>query len=141
MSLPIPRDPGQGGASLLEAVVAIIILSFAGTLLVANSRTSASGQERSKVYGEASTATKEVLESLRILGLDSLSRVRGRSMPHSQGPAIEVKATVRGVLPSDVDGFAGLDTATLRYVTLRTFFRSHAGAPVSKTFSTILYKP
>lgn len=141
MTRACPPSSGQAGISLLEVIVSVTILGVAGGFLLMNSRTSATGNERSKVYAEASTATKEVLETIRLLPLDSLSRLQDRVMEHSQGTGVLVRATVRGVLPPDVDGFAGLDTSTLRHLTLRTSYRNVAGSMVGRTFSTILYKP
>lgn len=131
----------QKGTSLLEVVIAVIILSFASTLLLLNSRTSAAGNQRSQAYSEAASATKEVFESLQQLPMDSLERIHGRTMPHSQSADVKVIADVRDVSPADVDDFAAQDTSSLRRVSLRTTFSNHAGDQVTKSFSTILYKP
>jgi hypothetical protein len=99
------------------------------------------GQLRSKVYGDAATATKEALESVQLLPLDSVSLLKNTVMPHSQGPTITVKASCRGVAASDVNNIASLDTTSLRYLTLDTYFKSKAGATVVKNFHTIVYRP
>lgn len=132
---------GQGGLSLIEVLIAITILAVSGTLLLMASRTSVTGQQRAKVYGEAATAAKEVLEGVQLLGLDSVSRLQDTPMEHSQGGTVEVRATARGVQPSDIANFAGLDTSTLRHLTLRTRFPGESGALVTKVFTTIVFKP
>lgn len=131
----------QAGVSLLEVLVAVLLISFGATVLVMGARTSRTGQERSKVYGEAVSAAKEVLEELNLKTLPEISRLAGTPMPHSQGPGTEVFATARGVRSTDVGNFPSLDTASLRHVTLRIRFRNKAGNRVEKVFTTILYKP
>jgi hypothetical protein len=131
----------ESGVSLLEVCIAVVILGIAGTLLMVNSRTSETGQQRSRIYGEAATATQEVLAEIQLLNLDSMSRLKNTLMAHSQGTDISVRATVRGVLAGDVDDFPGLDTTTLRALTLSTSFKSKSGRTVTKRFNTILYKP
>ncbi|MDB5048841.1 MAG: hypothetical protein JWO30_1912 [Fibrobacteres bacterium] len=131
----------QTGISLLEVAIAVVILGIAGSILAAASKTSVTGQLRSKAYGDAATATREVLENIQLLSLDSVSRLLGTPMGHSQGPTVTVSATARGVLPSDVSDFGGLDTSSLRYLTLLTRFKSKAGGDVNKTFTTIVFKP
>jgi prepilin-type N-terminal cleavage/methylation domain-containing protein len=131
----------QSGVSMLEVVVAVVILSIAASILAATTRNSATGQLRSKAYGDAATATKEALESIQLLSLDSISRLSSTDMEHTQGPSVSVSATARGVIPGDVSNFAGLDTSSLRHLTLRTRFKSKAGADVVKTFTTIVFKP
>jgi hypothetical protein len=135
-----PENP-QAGATMVEVVVAVIILGIAASIMVVSSKTSVVGQLRSKAYGDAATATKEVLESIQILPLDSVSRLAGAAMEHTQGPSVTVRATSRGVLPADVTDFARLDTSSLRHLTLQTFFKNKAGGEVAKTFTTIIFKP
>lgn len=131
----------SSGFGLLEALVAVAILGVAAAILIAASRTSVAGQQRSRVYGDAATAVKEALEGLQLLSLDSLSRLADAALPHSQGAKVEVRATARGVRPADVADFAALDTSSLRHVTLTAVFPGQTGAPVRKTFSTIVYRP
>lgn len=131
----------QQGISLLEVVVAVIILSFASGVLIMNSKTSGAGDQRTKLYGEVTVATREVLDALKLLPLDSLTKIKSKVQSHSQSSNIVVTANVRGVLPTDVDNFAKLDTSSLRYVTLTTSYPNQAGLRVSKIFSTIVYKP
>jgi type II secretory pathway pseudopilin PulG len=131
----------QNGISLLEVVVAVIILSFASSVLIMNSKTSGAGDQRTKIYGEVTVATREVLDALKLLPLDSLSKIKSKVQPHSQSAKIVVTADVRGVLATDVDNFASIDTSTLRYVSLSTSFPNKAGIKVAKVFSTIIYKP
>jgi type II secretory pathway pseudopilin PulG len=131
----------QSGISLLEVVIGVIIISFAGSILMVSSRTSVTGQLRSKIYGDAATATKEAIENIQLLPLDSVTRLSSSPMEHTQGSTVTVKATARGVVPADVSNFAALDTSTLRYVTLQTRFKNKAGNTATKTFTTIIYKP
>jgi hypothetical protein len=135
---PVKRE---AGISLLEVVIAVVLLSAAASILIVTSRTSAMGMVRSHVYGDAATATKEVLESIKLLPFDSLSGLQERVMPHSQGPTVTVSATSRGVAAGDVADISRYDTSTLRYVTLQTEFKSNSGETVTKKFSTILFKP
>lgn len=132
---------GQGGISLLEVMIAVIILSVASAILVMTSKVSVTGQTRSKVYGNAAMATKEVLENLRTLSVDSVSKLNDKPMPHSQGGSVEVKVTARGLTSADVDDIAALDTSSLRHVTLHTSFKSKAGDWITKSYSTIVYMP
>ena len=132
---------GQAGLTLLEVIIAIIILSVATVAMINTSSISVTGQTRSKVYGDASTASKEVLENLRALSLDSLSRLDNALMPHSQGNGVRIYVTAHGVTASDVDSFSILDTTTLRRLVMNTQFKSKAGDWVTKSFSTIMYKP
>ena len=131
----------QKGLTLLEVLIAVIVLSLAASLLVFSSRSSVTGYVRSKIWGDAATATKEAMANLEMLPIDSLSRLSKTPITHSQGSGIQVFATVRGVTPSDVSNFATLDTSTLRYVTLSTQFKNKAGNLVKKEFTTILIKP
>lgn len=126
---------------MLEVVVAVIILSFASGVLIMNSKTSGAGDQRTKIYGEVTVATREVLESLKLLQLDSLSKIKSVVQPHSQSSNITVTANVRGVLTTDVDNFTSLDTSSLRHVTLTTRYPNQAGITASKVFTTIIYKP
>lgn len=135
------RACGERGLTLLEVLIAVVIISIAAVILMAASRTSVAGQLRSKVYGDAATATKEALEEIQSLPMDSLSRLSGTPMAHTQGPTVSVSATARGVLPADVANFGALDTSSLRYVTLATRFPGKTGAPVTRTFTTIVFKP
>jgi prepilin-type N-terminal cleavage/methylation domain-containing protein len=139
MSRPVLK--ANAGLTLLEVLIGVIILTIAASILVVSSRTSITGQLRSKVYGDAATATKEALESIQLLPLDSLSLLKNAVMQHSQGPAIEVKATIRGLVSTDVNNIAILDTTTLRYLTLDTYFKAKSGATVVKNFHTIVYRP
>jgi prepilin-type N-terminal cleavage/methylation domain-containing protein len=131
----------QAGISLLEVAVAVVIIGIAASILAATSKTTVTGQLRSKAYGDAATATREVIEEIQLLSLDSISHLVGTIMGHTQGSAVTVSATARGVLPGDVSNFSGLDTSSLRYVTLQTRFRNKAGGTVNKTFTTIVFKP
>ena len=131
----------QEGVSLLEVIIAVIIISIAASIYMVSSRTSVTGQIRSKVYGEAATATKEALELIQIWPLDSLKTLNNSPIPHNQGAGVEVRATSRGVRASDVRDISILDTTTLRHVTLVTRFKSKAGGKVAKSFSTIVFKP
>ena len=135
------KKGSQTGISLLEVLVAVVILGIAGSILAVTSKSSVTGQLRSKAYGDAATATREVLENIRLLSLDSISHLLGTPMDHTQGPAVVVSATARGVLPGDVSDFGGLDTSSLRHLTLQTRFKNKAGADVNKTFTTIVFKP
>lgn len=137
------RDGGgrQDGISILEALVATLLISIGASVLVTSARTAKTGQARSKVYGEAVTAAKEVLEDMRIMSLAEVSRLNGADMPHSQGTAIKVLVTVRGVRPTDVGGFASLDTSKLRHASLQVRFLNQAKVRTEKVFTTILYKP
>ncbi len=133
--------PGQCGLTLIEVLIAVVILAFAASILIFSSRSSVTGQLRSKVYGDAATATKEALQGVELLPLDSLSRLRDTPMAHSQGPGITVLATARSLLPGDVEDLSRLDTSTLRHVTLRTLFKKKSGENVAKQFTTILFRP
>ncbi len=135
------RNAGQRGISLLEVVMAVIILSIAASILATASKSAVTGQLRSKAYGDAATATKEALESIELLPLDSVTRLSATAMEHSQGPSVTVSATAREVRPGDVSNFSGLDTSSLRHLTLRTRFKNKAGGDVIKTFTTIVFKP
>jgi prepilin-type N-terminal cleavage/methylation domain-containing protein len=135
------RRWSERGLTLLEVMIAVIILSIASALMMATSRISTTGQNRSKIYGDASTATREVLENLRTLTLDSINHLSNSKMPHSQGGSVEVYVTSRSLIAADVDDINALDTTSLRWVTLNTRFKSKAGTWVTKTFSTIVYKP
>jgi Tfp pilus assembly protein PilV len=132
---------GQKGASLLEVMIAVIILTVASGIMIMTSKISVTGQTRSKVYGDAATATKEVLENLQTLSVDSLSRLNNTVMTHSQGSSIIVKASARSLVAADVDDISALDTTSLRRVTLNTQFKNKAGSWVTKVFSTIVYRP
>ncbi|MEO7955518.1 MAG: prepilin-type N-terminal cleavage/methylation domain-containing protein [Fibrobacteria bacterium] len=140
---PRERSAGsrQGGFSILEVLVATLLISIGASVLVMSARTSKTGQARSKVYGDAVTAAKEVLEELHIMSLADISRLNGVYIPHSQDTTTKVLVTVRGVRATDVGNFGSLDTASLRYVTLRVRFISQAKAQAEKVFTTILYKP
>lgn len=131
----------QRGASLLEVMIAVIILSVASGILIMTSKISTTGQTRSKVYGDAATATKEVLENLQTLSVDSISKLNNTVMTHSQGASVVVKASARSLVAADVDDITALDTTSLRRVTLNTQFKNKAGAWVTKVFSTIVYRP
>jgi Tfp pilus assembly protein PilV len=138
--------PSQGpsraaGVSLIEVLIALVILTAAGTLLAFSSRSSVTGQLRTKVYGDAATATREAMENIDLLPFDSLVNLNNASITHSQGPSIHVFASVRSLLPTDVADINALDTSSLRYITLRTEFKSQAGSLVSKHFSTIIFRP
>ena len=137
----VGRACGERGLTLLEVLIAVVIISIAAVILMAASRTSVAGQLRSKVYGDAATATKEALEEIQSLPMDSLSRLSATPMAHTQGPTVSVSATTRGVRPADVANFAALDTSSLRYVTLATRFPGKTGVPVTRTFTTIVFKP
>ncbi len=137
----VDRACGERGLTLLEVLIAVVIISIAAVILMAASKTSVAGQLRSKVYGDAATATKEALEEIQSLPLDSLSRLSSTPISHTQGPTVSVVATARGVVPGDVANFAALDTSSLRYVTLATRFPGKTGSPVTRTFTTIVFKP
>src|SRR4051794_25089812 len=92
----------QRGFSLLEALIGIVILGIATTVMTLSSRTAQTGQLRSKTYGEASTATWEVLEQVQLMPIASMDQLHGKVMEHSQGADITVKATIRGTEASDV---------------------------------------
>ncbi len=131
----------QAGLTLLEVIIGVIILSIAASILVVTSRTSMLGQTRSKVYGDAATATKEALQTIQLLPLDSVSRLDNNLMEHSQGPSVEVRASSRSLTSADVTDLAAFDTSSLRYITLATSFHSQSGITVSKVFHTIVYRP
>lgn len=135
------RPNPQRGFSLLEVIIGIIILGVASTTLLFASRTAVTGQLRSKAYGDAATATREALESIQLLTLDSVSRLKNAPVPHSQGPLVAVEATTSLLAAADVANLNALDTTTLRRLTLKTRFKNKAGQDVVKTFNTILYKP
>jgi prepilin-type N-terminal cleavage/methylation domain-containing protein len=138
---PVTARAPQRGVSLLEVMIAVIILGIASGIMVMTSKISVTGQTRSKVYGDAATATKEVLENLQAMPIDSLSQLNNTVMSHSQGSSIIVKATARSLVAADVDDISALDTTSLRRVTLNTQFKNKAGAWVTKVFSTIVYRP
>lgn len=134
--------PGrQRGISILEAVIAIVLLGVGSSMLIVSSKSSTAGNSRSKVFGSAATATKEAMEEIQILPFDSLSRLNNTVIRHSQGPAVTVLATARGVARSDVADMTRLDTSSLRYLILKTRFKDRAGAMVTKNFTTIIFKP
>jgi len=137
----IAATGGQAGLGMLEVLIAVIIISIAATILIISSRTAVTGQQRSRAYGDAATAVKEAMEIIQMLPLDSISRMSDTPLEHSQGPSVAVKASARGVLPSDVTNFASQDTSTLRYITLQASFKSQAGFTVTKIFTTVIYKP
>jgi Tfp pilus assembly protein PilV len=133
--------PRQGGFSLLEALIGIVILAIATTVMTLASRTAQTGQLRSRTYGEASTATWEVLEQVQNMPLDSMGKLRDRIMEHSQGPDITVKASVRGTISSDVADINDLDTTSLRRLDLTTTFKAVNGDVRTMKFHTIIYQP
>jgi prepilin-type N-terminal cleavage/methylation domain-containing protein len=135
------RNPGQSGLTLLEVLIAVVILGIASVILMAASRGTVAGQLRSKVYGDVAVATKEALEEIQLLTMDEVTKLSATSMPHSQGPSVTVRATARSVKPTDVTDFAALDTSSLRHLTLAASFPGHAGDPVERTFTTIVFKP
>ena len=131
----------EAGVSLLEALIGIVLIGMAAAFLIYSSRTSAAGQTRSKVYGDAGAATREVMENIALMPLDTVARLDNTLMTHSQGPGVEVRASARAVQPADVSNFSDLDLATLRHLTLVTRFANKAGGKASKTFTTIVYRP
>lgn len=137
----VKADITQRGLTLVEVVVAVVIIGIAAVIMLAASRTSVAGQLRSKVYGDAAVATKEALEEIQLMTMDAVSGLRATPMPHSQGPTVTVRATARGVRPTDVTDFSALDTSSLRHLTLATSFPGQAGDPVERTFTTIVFKP
>jgi prepilin-type N-terminal cleavage/methylation domain-containing protein len=135
------RQTAEAGFSLLETLVALIVLAALSGFLVSNSRTAGKGNAQSRIYGKAATATKEAVESLNLLSLREVSALREKAMHHSQGPAITVVATARSVRSGDVPDINAQDTSTLRMVDLVTTFQGAAGKPVEKRFTLVVYKP
>jgi prepilin-type N-terminal cleavage/methylation domain-containing protein len=131
----------EKGVSLIEVLIAVVVISMAILVLVYASRTSVAGQLRSKVYGDAATATREAMENIQLLPFDSLNLLLEAPINHSQGSGVKVFASVRGLLPGDVSNMDDVDTSSLRYLVLRTEFKNKVGARVSKSFTTILYRP
>lgn len=131
----------QRGISLLEVLIGVVLLSIAGSILMVTSRTSVIGQRQSKVYGDAATATKEVLEQVQIMPLKEVDLLNKTAMKHSQGPSVSITATVRSLVDKDVANIAVLDTTTLRHLTIDTKFMSKSGANAVMSFTTILYRP
>lgn len=131
----------QRGLTLLEVLVALIVVGVAAGLFLSSNRTASFGNERSGIYGKAANATLEAVEAVRLMSLDAAGRLRESEIAHTQGGAIRVTATVRSVSASDVHDLAALDTASLRHLTLKTAFQGKGGRQVEKTFTTILYKP
>jgi hypothetical protein len=135
------RLASAAGISLLETLVALVVLAILSGYLVHNSRTAGKGNAQSRIYGKAATATKEAIESLDLLSLKEVSSLREKSMQHSQGPSITVVATARNLQPGDAPDINAQDTSTLRMVDLVTTFQGAAGKPVEKRFSVVVYKP
>ncbi|HKP95528.1 MAG TPA: type II secretion system protein [Fibrobacteria bacterium] len=136
MNASVPR-----GFSLLEVLIGIVILGIATTVMTLSSRTAQTGQMRSKTYGEAATATWEILEQVQNMSIDSMDRLKDRVMEHSQGPDITVKASIRGTLSSDVANINDLDTTSLRRLDILTTFKGANGQIRSMRFHTIVYRP
>lgn len=142
LAIPPSRAPrSQDGLTLLEVLVAIIIVSLALGIFLTSSRTSLVGNERSRVYGGAATATVEALEAVKLMSLAQVKALRSTPVAHSQGSPITVTATARDVTAADVSDLATLDASTLQLVTLSTAFKNRQGVQVTKTFSTIIYRP
>lgn len=135
------KDTMQRGLTLIEVLVAVVIIGIAAVIMVAASRGTIAGQLRSKVYGDVAVATKEALEEIQLLTREEVSVLSSTSMPHSQGPGVTVRATARSLRPSDVTDIAALDTSSLRHLTLAASFPGQAGDPVERTFTTIVFKP
>jgi prepilin-type N-terminal cleavage/methylation domain-containing protein len=131
----------QGGLTLLEVLIALIIVSVALGIFLTSSNTSLIGNERSRVYGGAATATVEAHEAVKLMSMDQIKALSNTPVPHSQGSRITVTATARNVLSTDVGDYATLDASKLQFVTLSTAFMNKAGVKVTKTFTTIVYKP
>lgn len=129
------------GLTLLEVLVGVVIISIAAVVMLANSRSAATGQVRSKVYGNAATATREAEEVVSLMPLDSIDRLRETEMPHTQGPRIEVTATARPLTEADGEDLTTLETASLRHLTFRTTFESASGGRVTRVFTTVVYRP
>jgi prepilin-type N-terminal cleavage/methylation domain-containing protein len=138
-----PRRPSrtQCGLTLLEVLVALIILSVALGIFLTSSRTSQVGNERSRVYGGAATAVVEAHEAVKLMTLAQVKALRNTPVTHSQGSRVTVTATSRDVTAADVGDLSTLDAAKLQFVTLSTAFRNRQGAQVTKSFTTIIYRP
>lgn len=137
---PAPARP-QGGLTLLEVLIALIIVSVALGVFLTSSNTSLIGNERSRVYGGAAAATVEAHESVKLMSMAQVKALNNTVVPHSQGSQITVTATARNVASTDVSDIASLDPSKLQFVTLSTAFKNKKGVKVTKTFTTIVYRP
>jgi prepilin-type N-terminal cleavage/methylation domain-containing protein len=129
------------GFSLIEVLMAMMLIAVAGSIFITTSHNSLIGNHRSKVYGDVAMATEEALESLVLLPLDSIKSLNSTPMKHSQGTSVTVQATSRRIQSTDVDHITSQDTSTLRYVTLASSFKNQAGAWITKTYSLVVYRP
>ncbi len=143
VGMPTQTRAASKGLSLLEVLIAIIIIAVASSIFMVSSRSSLTGNERSKMYGDAAVATKEVMAAVQLMTLAEVDLLNATDMAdhHSQGAGVAVKATARVIAAGDVTDIASLDATTLRHVTLATTFKNKTGGNVTKTFTTIVYKP
>ncbi len=129
------------GFTLIEVLIAIVLIGVAGSIFVGTSHNSLIGNQRSKTYGAVALATQEALENVVLLPLDSLKGLSNTILQHSQGSGVTIKASSRGVTSADMKNINQQDTTTLRYVTLMADFKNQAGNLVTKTYGFVVYRP
>ncbi len=133
----------QNGFSLLEALIALVVLGITLTYFITGTRTSTAGNHRADIQTRVTLSVQETMEHLYLMNISDLDNLDADAMLISRPEdAIAVRVKVRNVSPAELQFPGAQDLSTLRHVTLTATFPGEGGSAArSRRFASILYAP